>query len=421
MVAVVVLLQLLVQSVSIRIQDVCADPTPVAKLSLDTLRPLQDVRSGYALMQILRADGWVWELLPAKTNPALHFYSVGGRKVWLSRTSRTCKAYLACLVDAPRLLNSFGIQRIVAGQKPHVYKKMFLGEIARPCLRAIEDDHATFTDHDAPMIEDEAGIRGHSDGESDDGGWLEDDLARLIFGDLPAAPPDEIPRAASPEGDPAPSTPLAPRAIVPFEPASPRRRIPRAVRPFTFPTFEDDPSFSYSTKWWGGGLFRITPLPTKPTEPFGRWEADCPFHRKNTKSGCRRSLKVQKPGAAGQWAILNMLRHWCNRAELFDRQWKHLMLDLSEVPDPAVVLAQMIDPIRRPIGRVLNDIELDAGEVAPVPLADADAAVADMDGPGPDEAGPDSSSSGPEPDEAGPDNSSSPPGTSSGSSSSLSS
>ena len=59
MVAVVVLLQLLVQSVSIRIQDVCADPTPVAKLSLDTLRPLQDVRSGYALMQILRADGWV--------------------------------------------------------------------------------------------------------------------------------------------------------------------------------------------------------------------------------------------------------------------------------------------------------------------------------------------------------------------------
>ena len=107
------------------------------------------------------------------------------------------------------------------------------------------------------------------------------------------------------------------------------------------------------------------------------------------------------------------MRHLCNRALQFDRQWKHLRLDLSAAPEPVVVAAQMINPIRRPIGRVLNDIELDAGAVAPLPLADE---VADMDGPGPDEAGPDSATS----RESGPGTGTS-SGTSSGSSSSSSS
>ena len=62
--------------------------------------------------------------------------------------------------------------------------------------------------------------------------------------------------------------------------------------------------------------------------------------------------------------VLLALRHWCNSAKLYDRQWKHVMLTVDRnchPPREALEAAKLRD---RPAG-VLPDDQLDTADPAP--------------------------------------------------------
>ena len=96
-------------------------------------------------------------------------------------------------------------------------------------------------------------------------------------------------------------------------------------------------------KWLVGrrvGPFRFTPKQAgKAGGENGGFEAACPFHRKNEKSGCRKFLLVPGPTVEDRRVTARRLLAWCTAAPLYQHQWQHLGHDVRNlIPPPLDVL-----------------------------------------------------------------------------------
>ena len=264
--------------------------------------------------------------------------------------------------------------------------------------------------HDASEV---APREGHTDPDEGPHGsghdWLEEELAHVFMGGgsdtevTDASAVEAMPPAGSSTIATAGSSSIATSAVEAMPPPMPPSGSAASsaiVVPPVPPPYPggiesldvgEDVSILYKTTYWCV-MFRMTPKPVNKSDPYGRWEANCPSHTKNDESGCRRSLKVHRPGIQGQCETVWKLRHWCNRAMSFDLQAVHRTMPLDMVPDRACIRAQKLSPDLKPKRRALTDEELGlmdpltkpweraepvAPEVAPAPLDDGPA------GPGP--------------------------------------
>ena len=131
-------------------------------------------------------------------------------------------------------------------------------------------------------------------------------------------------------------------------------------------------------KWGRLGQFVLRYRPPGGACDNARWIATCPFHRKNTSTGCQKSYTIAND-AHGEVCQISLkecalkVKHWCNAAGRYDRQRYHIAYhpSICDVPEPALVFAnQMTEPM--PSQPVLVDDELDMIELAldaPVPDA----------------------------------------------------
>ena len=106
--------------------------------------------------------------------------------------------------------------------------------------------------------------------------------------------------------------------------------------------------------------------PPSAADPHGSWQGTCPYHQKNAKTLCTKSLSIGGDGGAGaREAALNMVFHWFVQGPLFTRQKLHNGWNprLHETPPRAVLVAQADDLEDPPLWR-LHDGELDVAERA---------------------------------------------------------
>lgn len=114
-----------------------------------------------------------------------------------------------------------------------------------------------------------------------------------------------------------------------------------------------------SGRW---GVFTITPRQpgAHGAGAYGGFQAACPFHKKNTKSGCRKWIRIEGPSLADKRRTAHQLMWWCVQATDFKRQRDHLDLptDYESCPPIEAVLSfKITDP--PPPGTVLDDVTLD--------------------------------------------------------------
>ena len=162
-------------------------------------------------------------------------------------------------------------------------------------------------------------------------------------GPLDGAPPLAEPPLPPPAGPPPPPPPPPANIVEPAAAGVPR---PLAGREH----LEEGEGYLW-------GPFRLTP------KPGGAWQARCPFHRLNRKTGCKKSLGVAGMSSA---EIQLRLKHWCCQVALFDRQRHHRSFDVAVgfCPPQAVVEALRRPEIDIPAVPVPTDEELDRAEAA---------------------------------------------------------
>ena len=99
---------------------------------------------------------------------------------------------------------------------------------------------------------------------------------------------------------------------------------------------------------WGAFRFTLKALRSSTGHPGFAWQCACRYHRKNDRTGCKKSIAV--PGGPEEWEaqsskVLQRLRFWATRACDFHFQRHHVAFD----PDPEllppweVIEAQRID------------------------------------------------------------------------------
>ena len=150
-----------------------------------------------------------------------------------------------------------------------------------------------------------------------------------------------------------------------------------AVNPAPDVDADDSSEASELTRPSGWGPFRITPKqPLKSSgRRFGGFEASCPFHRKNAKTGCKKYLQLRSNTEHEKDACLRALRAWCNAALLYDRQRNHLQhfTSIDHAPSDDLVRANQIadGPSVRP--ETDEDLDIEHGAVPPAPKVKAKA------------------------------------------------
>ena len=122
------------------------------------------------------------------------------------------------------------------------------------------------------------------------------------------------------------------------------------------------------------GPFRFTPKQASQTSGgrYGGWEVQCPFHRKNLKSGCRKWFGVCGPTLKDKQECAAAALEWCAAARRFSRQWMHLGLQVDYKAAAAAAITRQ-NPIFSedlPVQRCKPDSELDASDA----LLEGDAA-----------------------------------------------
>ena len=177
-------------------------------------------------------------------------------------------------------------------------------------------------------------------------------------------------------GPPTPPTPGLPQPPTPPAPPAPLA-VPEDVA-----AVDDDPGPELPLpgadhKRWGA----FTSYFKQNASKYGSWVAVCLFHRRSDVTGCQRMLKVGGPTEADTVICVNHLRHWCNRAREFDRQFLHLIMPLDDTPPYSVLVAQRIPFGDRPAVRVPSDAQLVrlVPDAEPVDDAVAPIVIAELD------------------------------------------
>eukprot|EP00969_Alexandrium_andersonii_P294573 13020158-Alexandrium_andersonii.AAC.1 len=79
--------------------------------------------------------------------------------------------------------------------------------------------------------------------------------------------------------------------VPPARPPSPPHGGPPEPPPVPAPVV-DPADFLQIARW---GFFGITPRQADKHPPFGRFEARCPYHRRNLLTGCKKEVRVEGP------------------------------------------------------------------------------------------------------------------------------
>ena len=89
----------------------------------------------------------------------------------------------------------------------------------------------------------------------------------------------------------------------------------------------------------------------------GGFEFNCPFHKKNKSSGCRRHFRVDGPTEEAVECAIKLAMWWCVKASDYSRQATHLKAELlvSECPSFDALYARR--ETRMPTG-VISDVDL---------------------------------------------------------------
>ena len=202
-----------------------------------------------------------------------------------------------------------------------------------------QSDASLGSDMDESMGDDpdDGGGRDTPRDDGDDGG-----LAPPIMDAPPLPPPFGSPSAQNtPPAAPNPATPIAPEA-----PGTPGTDTPA------------EEYFEHVEQGRCWGCFRITPRHHEGGSVTS-YQASCPFHKRNQKTGCNIELSVSP--TLPREAALRCLLLWCNLATGFTRQCDHSRFKptLSDLPLDCILKAQCIavKPVR---GAVRTDEELDS-------------------------------------------------------------
>ena len=134
----------------------------------------------------------------------------------------------------------------------------------------------------------------------------------------------------------------------------------RQVHPDTIPDF---------------GHFRLTFSDALSVRyPFGRWQATCPYHARNEKTGCTRTRGLPDPSEEAKENTKQLLMYWCTAAGSFARADKHnkFPIRLEECPPEELLWAKAIMMPVPPTSRELMcDDFLDALKKAAEDAAEA--------------------------------------------------
>ena len=99
---------------------------------------------------------------------------------------------------------------------------------------------------------------------------------------------------------------------------------------------------------------------------YGSYEVSCPWHRKNSRTGCKKLFSVKTAGDEGLRSALWKARWWASQAREFELQAEHMFganLCEEEMPSAEEIEARRIDerPSRQ---NILTDIDILARQAA---------------------------------------------------------
>ena len=382
--------------------------------------------TSHELLQSLEEQGWSWERLPQKRKgaPALS-YEIGlSPKVFRTSSVAVSPEYLRCLVGAEDLQTKYGVQRIPHGLSGHAYTQLLQGHVPPavplplPAPLALEHDLALpdHPDQDTVAPRRERGARkrkqparqdeamrsecelspAHS-ASSSDGESILQDLVEAMRRDVPSSPmtppaavagggPSRIDDQSTgsavwnnehedppggrggdfdPNPEPRSDAEAAPSELPALARASASRPDPERIEAAA----ADGSQFSWATFRYGA--FRFTAKRPKAHAQWS-WQAACPFHAKNSQTGCKKTMNVNPLTQERYDQVLACLKHWCNQARRFTRQRHHVGFNVGIDEHPALsMIESCVIPAAEAPGRVVNDEELDAQATATAAAAAA--------------------------------------------------
>jgi hypothetical protein len=109
-----------------------------------------------------------------------------------------------------------------------------------------------------------------------------------------------------------------------------------------------------------GDYFTFTYRPSDEGVKIADWQVACPFHRKNIKSGCRRTAQVYDKHDVGSHSrTLCELKTWCCWAPTHNRQRLHKAQPIKEEDIPTAEALEECYPVDLLELPVINDDDLD--------------------------------------------------------------
>ena len=337
----------------------------------------------YELLASLEADGWQWAPLPPpRRRQPFNLQAARPPKVWHSALGRDPPTmYLQCLANADAL-RSHGVLEIPHTPPKGGYSLLLKAAGLLPDTGAVGPEGALEVDGEALPVLDagapaalslatararvggpgDGGTDGHSTGGSDAESAASCGQSSCMagVGPEPAAPFDVDAALAdllAPSSLPPPPPPPLPQERGVADGASEAQGSQRSGRR---PRIISPSELNHS---WGVFRFTLRRVTAASGQEAYRWQASCPWHRLNERSGCRVEEAIV-PRSGEHWEAasnraLRLLRHWCNQCFLADRQRDHVAWRPveDEVPPDDVIEAQRVDTM--PGGAVRTDVELD--------------------------------------------------------------
>ena len=364
----------------------------------------------HMMLQELEDQGWQWQPLcaPKKRKPEDEAYIIGHEKIWKTISLNVQRLYVQCLLEAEHLQSRFRIQSIPHGSSAEVYTALLKGEQpakkkARVQFELEDDLHQPQPLENVIALEveefasanqirdfdfgDDAGSESvnriiHLLEEADvktvdSSNIAPDSLAHDPVNDaqdeskrLTDVELEGLDRQSAADADPRPVADSGSALAAPPVPSKGSesdhhdQSRPHANRRIvSMPV--DDPThgnFDWKTFKWGAFTF-TSKRPTKTesgTQGTYVWQAACPFHAKNDKSGCRKSCNISPLTEENYSNVINCLKAWCNEAKKCKTQADHIALTASPTsfPAPSLIESACIPASEKPTSKVKTDVEI---------------------------------------------------------------
>ena len=319
--------------------SVLKDPQPVCSLSRSKVEDMGKME----LMLELERNGWQFAPLPkatAERSSLLHLPD--SEKVWYGMSHTFSIPYLQCLVKSDALFKK-GISAIPhwVAKPRQVYPALLQGKKATA--------PAVFDLQPEVLAGEEFALEG---GEvCAEPGDSEDDLLQELEELMDNAVEHEMGASSSAR---LPDLPPVPEGGLQSEPKA-------AVDLAADHPVSCEDELTQPSKW---GPFRLTPRQPAKGRPHGGFEANCPFHRKNANTGCKKYIQLRDGSDEMRTAALRALQSWCNSAPQHKRQRTHLChyISIETAPSQVVVAAGKIT--NPPAEKAKTDEELDEADAA---------------------------------------------------------